>query len=103
MLDTDKSRHLAIIWLEQFLEFFKTDMENKNDGFAIQQLSENYDTEEEKKSTSSEVFKTKHFKRIIQDEDSVKTVEELKEPVLDTDDDPLTSDLTNRLFPELLQ
>ena len=66
-------------------------------------MSEACDTEEEKKSLNSDFFNTKHFRRIIQDEDSLRTVENRKEEVLDTDEDPLISDLTNRVFPELLQ
>lgn len=43
--DIDKSRHLAIIWLEQFLKYFKQDLENRNDSYGSDNSSKDHDSE----------------------------------------------------------
>jgi hypothetical protein len=97
----DNSRIVAITLLEEFLKYFKEDLEAKKSKSDIQESSYSMQTEEDKKSSHSEVFNTEHFKRVIQNENSAKTIEEYKE--IPVSKHSVDKDLTSKLFPDLLQ
>ena len=97
-LDIDKSRYLAILWLEEFLKFFNEDLLKES---AIEDSKSDdpffYGTYEESKKTNKEISKR------IEEEKGVNSSDESEQKEFERPKESMMSELGVHLFPEMLQ
>jgi hypothetical protein len=98
----DNSRILAITWLEEFLKYFKEDLEDKKLRGSIGDISVSNDTGDNKKLSNSLILNSSHFRRVIEQESSTKTLDKYSEPSIKNSHSG-EKELTSKLFPDLLQ